>query len=229
VAANVTQILEAYWKEHPAWFGRPYGEYLHLGANQEMLRILLDGQQIGPDARIIDLSCALGGNARWLASLYGCKIDGVDSFKPAVLCARHLAKVQGLAELCRFVEARSDQLPFSTGLFDYAITSEGESNRGEVARVLKRGGLFLGSAVAAEGAERYVEGLEKAGFTVEKLIDVTSYALSFYKAKEEEAKLLVAAGLMDPGDVLALQMHTVDLYEAGGAHHVLFRARRRST
>src|SRR5688500_2980153 len=146
--ANTVQILETYWREHPAWFGRPYGEYLHLGANQEMLRLLLKDLPIDAKTRALDVSCALGGHARWLASIFGCLVDGVDNFKPAIATARQLAKTQGLAELCRFAVAEASALPFPEATFDLAVTAEGESSWSELTRVVKPGGVLVGSTAA---------------------------------------------------------------------------------
>lgn len=225
--ANTVQILETYWKEHPAWFGRPYGEYLHLGANQEMLRLLLKDVPIDGKTRALDVSCALGGNARWLAAIYGCTVDGIDNFKPAIAAARQLAKAQGLSELCRFAVAEVSALPFPNATFDLAVTAEGESNWTELTRVVKPDGVLIGSTPAVEGIAPLEATLREAGFAIELSIDVTAYARAFYRAKEEEAKLLVAAGLMREEDLQNLQMYSVDMYEAGGASHALFRARRR--
>lgn len=225
---NNIQILETYWREHPAWFGRSYGEYLHLGGNQEMLRIILKDLKTGPAMRVLDVSCALGGNARWLASIFGCKADGVDSFKPAIAAAKQLAKSQGLSELCQFTVAEARALPFSDRTFDLAITAEGDSHWPELARVVKPGGYLVGSQTASEGIEPLEAALRAVGFEIDLTMDVTRYATAFYRAKEEEAKLLVEAGLMKEQDLRSLQMHTVDMYEAGGAKHALFRAWRRA-
>lgn len=224
--ANTVQILQKYWTEHPAWFGGSYGEYLHLGGNQQMLRLLLQGVQLGAETRVLDLSCALGGNARWLAALYGCPVEGVDAFRPALQAAKELAKAQEVSELCKFTVAKPEQLPFPEKSFDLAVTAEGEVHWPEVFRVLRSGAQVLGSTVVVgERAELFGE-IESVGFAIEYHLDVTSYARAFYRSKEEEAKLLVAAGLMSEADILALQMHTVDLYEAGSASHILFRFRR---
>jgi ubiquinone/menaquinone biosynthesis C-methylase UbiE len=223
---NTVQIIEAYWKEHPAWFGRTYGEYLHLGANQEMLRLILKGVTMSKETRVLDVSCALGGNARWLASIYGSTVDGVDSFKPAIVTARQLAKAQGVSDLCRFVVGTAEALPFPDKTFDLAVTAEGDSSWEQIHRVLKPGGIIAGSTVAMGGLGALESALRDAGLAMEHMIDATAYALGFYKAKEEEAKLLVAGGLMKEDDLRSLQMYTVDLYEAGSADHALFRARR---
>ena len=190
-----------------------------------MLRLLLSDLPIDDGWRAIDLSCALGGNGRWLASLHGCSVEGVDPFKPAVLAARRLAKAQGLGGLCRFQVATVEKLPFEDQHFNLAVTAEGEASWDEVRRVLTKDGVFAGSAAASDGADSFRASLTGSGFSVEKLLDVTDYALAFYRAKEQEARLLVEADLMSEADMLALQMHTVDLYEAGDASHVLFRAR----
>jgi SAM-dependent methyltransferase len=223
---NTIQILESYWAEHPAWFGRSYGEYLHLGANQEMLRLALRKVELGSSIRVLDVACALGGNARWLAALFGCTVDAVDAFKPAILAARQLAKAQGVGELCRFHLARSEELPFTDGAFDLAVVAEDDGANDEVARVLHPGALLVGSGVAPEGLSALSGRYREAGFEVLELIDVTEYARLFYRAKEAEAKLLVAGGLMSAADLLNLQMHTVDVYETGGAAHAVLKAQR---
>lgn len=224
--ANTVQILQKYWTEHPAWFGGSYGEYLHLGGNQQMLRLLLRDLQVGGETRVIDLSCALGGNARWLAALHGCAVEGVDAFRPALQAAKELAKAQGVSELCKFTVAKPEQLPFPEKSFDLAVTAEGEVHWPEVFRVLKVGGQVLGSTVVVGDLAELFREIESLGFAIEHHLDVTGYAKAFYRSKEEEAKLLVTAGLMSGEDMLALQMHTVDLYEAGSAAHILFRFRR---
>lgn len=221
--SSSVKILEAYWREHPAWFGRPYGEYLHLGANQEMLRIALGDLEITAASRVIDVGTALGGNARWLASLYGCTVDGIDRFRPAIVAARELAKAQGLGPLCRFAVQDGPLMPFSSGVFDLAVTADDESAWPEAARVLKKGGILVGSGVALEGRSAFDRALAEVGLRAVFVLDVTAYALAFYRAKEQEAKLLVEAGLMPAADLQSLQMYTVDLYEAGGASHLLFR------
>ena len=223
--SNTVQLLEEYWTKHPAWFGRSYGEYLHLGANQETVRVLLHNVEIGEDWRVLDLSCALGGNARWLASLFGCTVEGVDAFRPAVVVARQLAKAQGIGGKCRFSVAKADSLPFSEGQFDLAVTAEGDVHWEEVRRVLKPESVLIGSTVAPEGMDAVRAAHYSAGFAAEEMLDVTPYAVAFYRAKEAEAKLLVDAGMMTEESLHALQMHTVDLYEAAGAAHVLFRVR----
>ena len=223
---NSVQILQKYWTEHPAWFGGSYGEYLHLGGNQQMLRLLLRDLPVGAATRVIDLSCALGGNARWLAALFGCSVEGVDSFRPALQAAKELAKAQGLTELCKFTVGKPEQLPHPDKTFDLAVTAEGEVHWPEVFRVLKPGGTVIGSTVVVgDRAELFAE-IESVGFEIAHHQDVTDYAKAFYRCKEEEAKLLVEGSLMSEADMHSLQMHTIDLYEAGSAAHILFRFRR---
>ncbi|MBI4815733.1 MAG: methyltransferase domain-containing protein [Deltaproteobacteria bacterium] len=223
---NTVQILEEYWRDHPAWFGRPYGEYLHLGANQEMLRILLGGLAIGPTTKVLDLGCALGGNARWLASLYGSSVDGVDPFAPAIQVAKRLSRAQSVDALCQFTVGKLDALDMPAERFDLVLTADDDVEWSEVARVLKKSGHAVGSHVATGGISALESALKSVHLAIDKLVDITAYARAFYRAKEEEAKLLVDAGLMSKDDLLALSMHTVDLYDAGACSHALFRAKK---
>lgn len=64
-----------------------------------------------------------------------------------------------------------------------------------MARVLKTGGIAVGSQVAADGVRKLEATLAGAGFEVLELVDVMDYALAFYKAKEAEATLLLNGGL----------------------------------
>jgi SAM-dependent methyltransferase len=217
---NTVQIIEGYWREHPAWFGRTYGEYLHLGANQEMLRLMLKGVSILPETRILDVSTGLGGNARWLASLYGSKVDAVDRFKPAIVCARQLAKTQGVTDLCQFAVQTTPELPYSEGTFDLAVTAEDESAWPEVARVLKEGGI------AAPGRRRRRASRRRSPAWASRCSSWSTTDYALLKAKEARPPCC-SRGLMSTEDVQSLQMYTVDLYEAGGASHVIFRLAKR--
>lgn len=75
---NKTQRLQQWFDDHPRWDHASYGEFMHVGANQTIFRIALQEQEIGPETRVLDTACAVGGNARWMASLYGCQVYGND-------------------------------------------------------------------------------------------------------------------------------------------------------
>ena len=75
---NKTQRLQQWFDERPRWDHASYGEFMHIGANQTIFRIALQEQDIDADTKVLDTACAVGGNARWMASLYGCQVYGND-------------------------------------------------------------------------------------------------------------------------------------------------------
>ncbi len=74
---NKTQRLQQWFESHPRWDNASYGEFMHVGANQTIFRIVLQELDLGPDTVVLDTACAVGGNARWLASLYRCRVYGL--------------------------------------------------------------------------------------------------------------------------------------------------------
>jgi ubiquinone/menaquinone biosynthesis C-methylase UbiE len=107
---------------------------------------------VGADARAVDLGCGTGSYLAALAA-HGVGVVGVD-FAPAML-----ARARRQAPAARLVEADlNDPLPFDDGDFDAALcvyafqcVRDAPSFLGEVARILRPGGVFL-AAVVAPGA-----------------------------------------------------------------------------
>jgi glycine cleavage system aminomethyltransferase T len=75
---NKTQRLQRWFDERPSWDHASYGEFMHIGANQTIFRIALEDQEINGETKVLDTACAVGGNARWMASLFGCQVYGND-------------------------------------------------------------------------------------------------------------------------------------------------------
>ena len=54
---------------------------------------LADALPIHEGHRIVDIGCAIGGPARYLAERFGCRVSGVDITKPFVEAANKLTKL----------------------------------------------------------------------------------------------------------------------------------------
>ena len=139
---NKTQRLQEWIETHPNWDVASYGEFMHVGANQTLLRVALEGLELTHEMRALDIACAIGGNARWLASLFGCEVSGIDINESELEVARELAEIERIDRLCTFLNARADDLPFADNHFDLAISTD-VFDPVEVHRVLKPGGTFI--------------------------------------------------------------------------------------
>jgi ubiquinone/menaquinone biosynthesis C-methylase UbiE len=114
-------------------------------------------------AGVLDAGSGLGGPARMLALLAGCRVTGVDLTGEFCAVAAWLTALVGLAERVAFLRANALQLPFPAERFDAAWTMQAQMNiadkarfYGELYRVTRRGGrlvfqdLFQGAAGAVE-------------------------------------------------------------------------------
>ena len=222
---NKTQRLQAWFEERERPDVEPYGEFQHVGANQTLVR-LLQGVEMAPEMTVLDAACGIGGNARWLASLYGSVVWGYDIDEGALATAAELAEIEGISDLCRFVPDRDTALSFGDEQFDIVLSTEGFYHPPEISRVLKPGGLFLltdffgSSEVTGESiAAQY-------GMDLELSHDVTDLALGFLRAKEIEASLLADAGLIDARQLVEVMNVGNRRYSAGGGRHILARMRK---
>ena len=121
---NKTQRLQQWFDERPRWDHASYGEFMHIGANQTIFRIALEEQEISTQTKVLDTACAVGGNARWMASLFGCQVWGNDIDAEALSVAKDLAEIENISELCTFVEAPVEALPFEDNTFNIVVTTD---------------------------------------------------------------------------------------------------------
>ena len=221
---NKTQRLQKWFDDRPAADSVLYGEHMHVGANQTILRVGLHGIPLDEDTVALDMACAVGGNGRWLASLYGCRVYGNDIDAEAVNVARELAEIEGISERCSFVvapvnntglEADSCDLVVSTDVFDLA----------EVHRLLKPGGRFLLSSLFKHDDPSPDSVAEERGFELEMRRDVTQLAHTFHHAKEAEAQLLHRAGIINNRQLVVVLNDIIKPGNRGG-HHLLARWRK---
>ena len=217
---NKTQRLQQWFDAHPRWDNASYGEFMHVGANQTIFRIVLQGLEIGAETVILDTACAVGGNARWLASLYGCKVYGNDIDTDALTVARDLAEIEHIADLCSFVEAPVDARPFEDDMFDLVISTD-VFDVSEVKRVLKPGGHFVISTLIEDQDATFKSLADEWELEFESGLDVTNLAFAFHRAKESEAQLLLQAGMIPTKALVDIMNENISPYTRGSRHFLM--------
>ena len=163
---------------------------------------------------VLDVGCAIGGSARYLAAQHGCRVTGIDLSAEFCEVATRLSGLCGLAGLTAFRAASALELPFPAASFDVAWTEHVQMNvadkarfYGEIGRVLRPGGrllfhdVFLGPA----GEPRYpvpwardaaishlqpaaavAQILESLGFRQRHWEDVSARSLDWYRARVQK-------------------------------------------
>jgi SAM-dependent methyltransferase len=181
-----------------------------LAATKELASAL----DISSDARVLDIGSGLGGPSRYLASTYGCRVQGIDLTRSFVDAARFLAERTGLAGRVTYDCADALALPFDADTFDIAWTQHVAMNienraalYAEAFRVLRPGGRFaMFDVVAASGEPlhypvpwaRSAETsflrmandmralLTGAGFRIQSWTDCTAEGVAWFDAREKE-------------------------------------------
>ncbi len=159
--------------------------------------------------RVLDAGCGIGGPARYLASVFGCQVTGVDLSPSFVEAAIYLTGRCGLADRVSFSEGDVLHLPFDDSAFDAVFLQHVAMNiadraalYAELRRVLKPGGRFATyDLVRMTGeliyplpwardpstsflltAEETREALKTTGFAEAAWRDDTQTALDWFKA-----------------------------------------------
>lgn len=193
---------------------------MHIGANQTIFRITLEEQEINSETKVLDTACAVGGNARWMASLFGCQVYGNDIDEDALEVARDLADIENISELCTFVKAPVEDLPFNDGMFDMVVTTD-IFDPVEVKRVLKPGGCFIAISLFEDPKVTPLQLAEAWGLDLETSLDVTDLAFAFNRAKETEARLLHESDLIAARELIEIMNKSIAPYTRGGRHYIM--------
>jgi SAM-dependent methyltransferase len=117
------------------------------------------GLGLEADKTVLDVGCGIGGPARHLAAIFGCRVTGIDLNQPFIDVAKMLAERTALADRVTYQQADALDLPFGDGMFDCAWTQHVAMNiadrdqfYGNIHRVLKPDGLLaIYDIVAGEG------------------------------------------------------------------------------
>jgi ubiquinone/menaquinone biosynthesis C-methylase UbiE len=217
---NKTQRLQQWFDDQPRWDHASYGEFMHVGGNQTIFRLALQEQNIGPGTIVLDTACAVGGNARWMASLFGCTVYGNDIDEQALEVARDLAEIEKISELCTFVKAKVEELPFEDGMFDMVVTTD-VFDPAEVKRVLKPGGSFVAISLFDDPKITPLQVAEEWGLELELSLDVTDLAFAFNRAKETEARLLHDSDMIGARELIEIMNESIAPYTRGGRHYIM--------
>ena len=114
-------------------------------ANETLVR----GCQLGPDSRVLDAGCGVGGMTIWLAKEYGVHAVGLTNCEPHVALAQEQAEKRGVGALCEFHYGDFMDLPYEDASFDAVLNHETFCYAPDklaylegVLRVLKAGGRW---------------------------------------------------------------------------------------
>ncbi|MGH0028763.1 MAG: SAM-dependent methyltransferase [Myxococcota bacterium] len=118
---------------YQSWGGRSLG--WHYGysdpddhdLDRALLRsneILVDGVDLSPASRVLDVGFGNGGLAVWLAKRSGCRVTGISIVEEHAALAAGVAREQGVASLCRFLPMDMNALAFAPATFDLVTNQD---------------------------------------------------------------------------------------------------------
>ena len=204
----------------------------HIGGREASKFVAASLGVDGP-GHVLDVGCGIGGPARLVAAMTGCKVTGIDLVSDYIEAAERLNELTGMADRVTCIKANALDLPFGDGTFDAVFSMHVAMNiedraglYDEIARVIRPGGVFCaydvmrtgegeiafpvpwaGSAETSflvdEGEMR--ELMAGAGFSVEKVKNKANFALEFFD------KLIAGKKAMPSG----LSVHLVMGQDAG--------------
>lgn len=206
----------------------PVDEFHTAGRITTLKAVELSG--LGKGLKLLDAGSGLGGTARALAEELEADVTGVDLTPVYVETAKALSARMGMSDQTRFRVGSVTDLPFEDASFDGAFTFHVGMNvpdrpafYGEIARVLRPGGLFClfdvmkGPAPDMRYPVPWAETeetsflktpdemrayLKAAGLTVEKEESLKEFAAEFFR------KAFAAAAKADGPPPLGLHLLT---------------------
>ena len=238
------KILSAVNQGNPE--NRPIGpndlapfDHLHTGgvaATRKLVGLL------APRAadHVLDVGCGLGGPARLLAALTGCRVTGIDLTPGFVETAQAFCALTGLAERVDICQGSALDLPFPDAHFDAAwhihmsmnVPDKPRMYR-EIGRVLRPGArLALHDPVAGPArttypvpwadsaassfllrADELVDVIAAAGFDLEVREDATTESLGWFADAE------AARSKMSPDEAARMTAHLRPGYARTSRNH----------
>lgn len=122
---------------------------------------LAERMRLGPETHVLDIGSGLGGPARTVAEVYGCRVTGIDLTPAFCEAAGAMSDWVGLSERVAFRQGDATDLPYEDDSFDAAMTVHVAMNipakdamYAEARRVLRPGGIFaVYDVLQGEGGE----------------------------------------------------------------------------
>lgn len=93
----------------------------HIRGRQATLE-LAQRMDIGPGCHVLDIGSGLGGPARTLAEVYGCRVTGIDLSSEFCTAAQQLSRWVAFSDRVSFSQGDATALTCEAGAFDAAMT-----------------------------------------------------------------------------------------------------------
>ncbi len=87
----------------------------------EKIQLLGERLRLRPESWVLDMACGKAGPALLLASIFGCRVVGVERAPEFAAEARRRVAEAGLGKRVEIVEGDAEAYPFETGAFDAAF------------------------------------------------------------------------------------------------------------
>jgi SAM-dependent methyltransferase len=152
---------------------------------------LADRLPIERGQHILDIGCAVGGPARYMAERFGCRVSGIDITSGFIEAGEELNRLTGMVDKVDLRIGDGATLPYEDSLFDGAYTQHVTMNvadraafYAEAFRVIKPGGFFALSE----------HGMGPDGDPIYPLPWANEPELSFLKTRAETEAFLRDAG-----------------------------------
>ncbi|NIS81171.1 MAG: methyltransferase domain-containing protein [Anaerolineales bacterium] len=97
-----------------------FRRHFHFGGMQAT-EALISSCPIHEESTVLDVGCASGKTACYLAKHYGCRVTGVDLLEKMIDRANERAIREGVTDLVQFRPADAQELPFDDAIFDVVI------------------------------------------------------------------------------------------------------------
>jgi tocopherol O-methyltransferase len=196
------------------WYRLFWGEHLHHGwfssggespkkAQVEMLRRCASMVGIRHGTRVLDVGCGYGGTSCYLASEFGCQVDGLSLSPRQLRIAERKAQSDGLDILVNFRLQDAETFNYPVNRYGFAWTMESSehfANKPEyfrrVRNTLQSNGRLLLAAWTGSmdhsrvrdvaqhfvcpqlcTAEEYVDFIQASGMQVDNVVDATSFVV----------------------------------------------------
>jgi len=179
-ATNYKKMVQNYYNLVTDTYRQGWGNSFHFGlfSGSENLheavvtteRMIADKGGFCPDMKLLDIGCGIGGPALNIAEYSGAHITGITIVERQIEIARQRAAERGLSERTEFIFADAMKMPFADESFDgiYMFDAgcympDKAAFYKECARVLRPGGVFIGSdwmckdGLTANEEEKYIE------------------------------------------------------------------------